>query len=148
MHEHDTAHRHDEKDYEETPLMATNITVTVTPGNPKPDKEVPCKLVVAPPKYLVDDAIWLSPTEEYNIMFNLPGGGPRTWDVAGNPFCNMKGQCPTAANGTQDGFNVTAKGANSITVNVTRQDPKAVQHYRMNFDSGYSCDPIIVVGDV
>ena len=128
--------------------MATQITVTLTPGNPKPDKDVPCKLVVAPPKYLVDDAIWLSPTEEYNITFNLPGGGPRTWDVAGNPFCNMKGQCPTASNGTQNGFGVTSKGANSITVHVPAQGSKAVQHYRMNFDSGYSCDPIIVVGDV
>src|SRR4051812_38423298 len=121
MHEHDTAHRHDNDECEEAPLMAKQITVTLTPGNPKPDKDVPCQLHVAPPQYLVDDAIWLSANEEYNITFNLPGGGPRTWDVSGNPFCNMKGQCPTSGNGTQDGFNVTSKGPNAITVNVPAQ---------------------------
>jgi hypothetical protein len=147
MDDQATAHRHDKKP-EGNPIVPTPITVTLTPGNPQPNKEVPCQLHVAPPGYLVDDAIWLSPTEEYNIMFNLPGGGPRTWDVGGNPFCNMKGKCPTAANGTTDGFQVTAKGPNAITVNVPRQDPKAVQHYRMNFDNGYTCDPIIIVGEV
>jgi hypothetical protein len=146
MQEHDTAHRHDHQGCEEN-LMATNITVTLTPGNPKANKEVPCGIQIAPKKYDAEGVIWLSPNEEYNIMFNLPAAGPRSWDTGG-PFCNRKSDCPTAADGTNDGFTISAKGASSITVNVPKQNPKTVQHYRMNFDSSYFCDPIIVVGDV
>ena len=127
--------------------MPTNIIVTVTPGNPNPNKDVPCNLHVAPPQYLVDDAIWLDPTQDYNITFNLPGGGQRTWDTTGgSPFCNQKGQCPSMTAGTQNGFSVTGKGPYAMTVYVPSQGGRGVQHYRMNFDNGYTCDPIIVVG--
>ena len=148
MDEHATAemgHRNKEGQ------VAKNIIVTVNPGTPKADKEVPCQLQIAPPQYGVNGTIWIDPTEEYNIVFNLPAGGPRTWDMApdSNVFCNRKGQCPATSDGTNDGFNVTARGPNAIAVNVPPQgqaDTKAIQHYRMNFDSGYSCDQIIVVG--
>ena len=146
MDKRTTGARRDEGKAKQEGPMTTNITVTVTPGTPNPNKEVPCQLHVAPPQYLIDDAIWLDPTQDYSLTFNLPGGGPRTWDVAGQPFCNMKGQCPGQNGTTQNGFNVTNKGPNAITVYVPAQGGKAVQHYRMNFDNGYSCDPIIVVG--
>lgn len=145
MDEHATAEMSKKQTVKQEGPMATQINVTVTPGNPN-GNAVPCQLHVAPPQYLVDGAIWLDPAQDYNIMFNIVAGNPRTWDVAGQPFCNMKGQCPAAAGGTQNGFNVTAKGPNAITVYVPAQGSRAVQHYRMNFDNGYSCDPIIVVG--
>ena len=131
-----------------------NIIVTVTPGNPRPDKEVPCQLVIAPPQYGVDNALWLDdPTQAYKVTFNLVGGVARPWSqhgAGGNPpFCNTTGQCPNAAAGPQNGFIVTPGGPNTITVDIPPQGAagyKAVQHYRMNFDGGYTCDPIIVVG--
>jgi hypothetical protein len=133
--------------------MATQINVTVTPGNPKANKDVPCQLQVAPPQYLVDDAIWLDPGQAYDITFNLVGGVARTWSQQGSgenpPFCNTKGQCPDTSVGAQYGFTVTPGGPNKITVNVPSQGQsgtRAVQHYRMNFDNGYTCDPIIIIG--
>lgn len=129
-------------------MPTTRITVTVTPGPPN-GNEVPCQLHVAPPQFLVDDAIWLDPTQDYDITFNMVAGSARTWNVAAGgpgPFCNIRGQCPAIAAGTSDGFAITARGPNAITVHVPALGTKAVQHYRMNFDNNLTCDPIIIVG--
>jgi hypothetical protein len=141
-----TVANRDESSTKKEGAMATNITVTVTPSNPNANKEVKCQLQVAPPQYLVDGAIWIDATKDYNITFNLPGGGPRTWNVGGQPFSNMKGQCPGQNGTTQNGFNVTSKGPTAITVYIPAQGGQAVQYYRMNFEDDYWCDPIIVVG--
>lgn len=148
MGEHTTAERpgHD-KDEEQEGAMATNITVTVNPGNPQGNKEVSCNLVVAPPKYLVaPDIIWLDPGVDYDITFHLaPANGVTNWHST--PFGNQAGSgCPATGAGACPPFTQNAGGGpNSMSIHVTGGG-RSVNSYRLDFNNGYFCDPIIVVG--
>jgi len=130
--------------------MPTQITVTVTPGNPNSNNEVACRLHVAPPRYLVDDAIWLDPGQDYDIRFNLTAAnGVNDWHAA--PFGNQAGTaCPDASAGPNGPFGRGPAGGGGgvppfMTVNV-RNGSRSVNSYRLNFNDGYFCDPIIIIG--
>ena len=123
----------------------TQITVTVTPGNPN-GKEVGCQLHVAPPKYWQDDVIWLDAGEDYNINFNVAAAnGINNWADA--PFGNQSGlKCPSATQGPSGPFSQgPAGGPAAMTVQV-RSPSRSLTSYRLNFNDEYYCDPIIVVG--
>jgi hypothetical protein len=121
----------------------TGISVTVTPQTTN-GSDVQCDLSGTS---VTDDAIFLDVKEAYDITFNLVTGPGGTYVFDANkPFCNQAKHCPPALPGGSDHapFSVTANNGNAITVHVDPVPSRAVAHYRLNFNGGYSCDPIII----
>lgn len=94
-----------------------------------------------------DNAIFLNLNQPYEVTFRLQGnpgfGFHRT-----NPFGTNRGKCPPASATAHAPFRVTAFPSNAnphtFTVAVTPVTGRAVTYYRLNFDNGTSCDPIII----
>jgi hypothetical protein len=124
----------------------TQITVTVNPGNPN-GKEVCCGFGVAPPQYFKDGAIWLDAGQDYDIKFRIAAAnGVNGWATA--PFGNQSGLgCPAATQGPTPPFAQGPAGGGPADMTVEVRSPaRSLNSYRLNFNNGYYCDPIIVVG--
>lgn len=124
--------------------MTKTVTVKVAQSGPPAGKNVSCDLRGPG---VVDNALFLDRDEDYDITFELDAGGPLTWGP--NPFGNAKGQCPpdNPACGPRPPISVHGKRSTptSITIHMDRQSDRTVEHFRMNFNGGLTCDPIIVV---
>lgn len=128
----------------------TAFTVTVTP-KVTTGFDVECDLSDAPVGLLTDNALFLDLETPYDITFKLvsgPGGNYSFYQS--KPFCNQAKRCPPQLPGgsahapcsvTDDGG---SNGGASITVHIDRIQSRTVTNYRLNFDGGFSCDPIII----
>lgn len=127
-------------------MTTTTIDVTITPTG-KNGNDVDCDITGTSP-YVLDNAIVL-PTDagDFAINFNLvPGpGGTYSWDSAG-PFGNDTGKCPKGKGSAKGQFTFGGVNGNTMTVNASQQSQPSVVHYRLNFQGGSSCDPIIING--
>lgn len=122
-------------------LMSATITVTPQATN---GLDVECDFSGSP---VTDDAIFLALDQAYDITFNLTAGPGGAYTFDGNkPFCNQAKNCPPKLPGgsAHGPYSVASKSGNSITVHVDPVKARAVAHYRLNFNGGYSCDPIII----
>ena len=120
------------------------FTVTVAPGNivPAGSNNVECDFNGPT---VTDNALFLSLNTAYDITFNLEDGTEYTFDPA-KPFCNKKMRCPPELpkGSVQKPFTITTKDSDSIKVHVDPVPSRKVTHFRLNFNDGYSCDPIII----
>ena len=123
----------------------TQITVMVNPGKPK-GKEVDCGFNVTPPKYFKNGAIWLNVGQDYDIKFKIAGAnGVNDW--GGTPFGVQPGTaCPAATQGPTPPFGQGPGGGPGDMTMEVRSPAQSLNSYRLNFNDGYFCDPIIVVG--
>ena len=122
---------------------STPIAVTVTPiaqhGN-NVDWNI-----AGPPAYVTDNAIFLpAGVGEFDITFTLPTATALTWRAS--PFANGAGRCPVPGGGPSGQFSVTNVTAKTMTVHSTDPGRRGVAHYRLNFNGGATCDPIIING--
>lgn len=119
----------------EEDLRQVEISVT-----PQPDtgcgNEIECDITGTD---VVDDAICLQRSNSHAITFNLPAGW--AWETT-TPFVARQGKCPEedAMGGP---FQPTIVSATQLQITVP-QGGKAIFHYRLNFDNGKTCDPIII----
>jgi hypothetical protein len=120
----------------------TTVTVTVTPQSTN-GTDVVCNFSGGA---VTDDAIFLDLNQPYDLTFNLANGPGGSYAFATNtPFCNQANRCPGPNAPIKKPFSLSGSpSANSITVHVDPVPSRAVTHYRLNFNGGYSCDPIIV----
>lgn len=128
----------------------TSLTVTVTPIKlvPSGSKNVQCNL--GPPA--TGNVLFLTSNTEYNITFNfVPGNVPEVICFGQTkPFCNQQNNCPPRLPGgtVQIPCTVTDNGSGnggaSITIHVDARPNKEVTYYRLNFNDGYTWDPIII----
>jgi hypothetical protein len=93
------------------------------------------------------EQITLQHDQDYDITFQLTGAhGVNSWNGM-NPFGNLAGgSCPTTGQGASPPFSVKpGSSATSFTVHMDAQPIGYSTHFRLNFNDGYSRDPIIVV---
>jgi hypothetical protein len=126
------------------------ITVNVTPVE-RDGNVVMCDITEVPPTggYVIGGVIFLpdGPGDSFQINFDLqPGNGVVGWDTQ-NPFWSRNGGCPRGK-GNSPQLNPGAPVGNRLTVNAARLPGpgKNVEHYRLNFNGGRYCDPIIING--
>jgi hypothetical protein len=122
---------------------ARGVTVTVTPQVTN-GTDVECNFDGTP---VTDDAIFLDLNQAYDITFNLADGPGGSYSFhPSKPFCNQAKHCPPELPGgsAHTPYSVTSNGGNTITIHVDRVPARAVAHYRLNFNGGCSCDPIII----
>jgi len=122
---------------------ARGVTVTVTPQVTN-GTDVECDFAGTD---VTDDAIFLDLDQAYDITFKLVGGPGGTYSFhSSKPFCNQAKHCPPELPGgsAHAPYSVTPNGNDEIIVHVDRVPARAVAHYRLNFDGGCSCDPIII----
>jgi hypothetical protein len=120
----------------------TNVTVTVTPQATN-GTEVVCNFSGSA---VTDDAIFLNKNEPYDLTFNLVNGPGGSYAFStSTPFCNQSNHCPAPNAPIKSPYSLNQNPtANSISVHVDPVPSRAVTHYRLNFNGGYSCDPIII----
>jgi len=124
-------------------VAVTSTTVTVTPQSVN-GNEVDCSISGSD---VSDDAIFLDHSHGYDITIKLKSGPGGSYNFhPTKPFCNQKGKCPPELPGgsAHNPFSVTPIDATSILVHCDPVPGKGVAHYRLNFDNGMSCDPIII----
>ena len=120
----------------------TAFTVDVINIVPVGPDTVDCDLV-GPNTIVIDNALFLTADTTYDITFNLDLNTGFAFDQ-NNPFSNQKKKCPPGNGGAQPPCSITANAADSFTIQVDGRKKKYVTHYRINFDSGDSWDPIII----
>lgn len=125
---------------------STPINVMVRPigvtGN-----EVDCELD-GPAEYMVDNALCLPNTGDYEITFQLnPAHGVSAF-AAQRPFCNQRNRCPPPAGGNAvPPYQLINNNAAAKTITVHLEPVRrGVSHFRLKFNDGLSCDPIIING--
>jgi len=88
---------------------------------------------------------------QYEIIFHLMAGdvGPLQFDTE-DPFCSDSSTCPAlgAQNGQYSNPRVTSSNPlgvdDTLSVDAAPAPPKNAVHYRLNFNGGAYCDPIII----
>ena len=124
-------------------MTITTLAITVTPQVTN-GTDVECDFSG---RAVTDDAIFLNLNESSDITFTMATGpgGSYSFD-SGKPFCNQSKHCPPKlpAGSAHGPYSVRSNNGNSITVHVDPVPARAVSHYRLNFNGGCSCDPIIV----
>lgn len=93
------------------------------------------------------EQITLQADQDYDITFQLTGAhGVNSWNPT-NPFGNDSGgSCPGTTQGANPPFSMSrGSGSNSFTVHMSAQSRGYSTHFRLNFNDGFTRDPIIVV---
>lgn len=126
-----------------TAKPGTTCTVTVTPVyvDGKNVTCIPCGGCVEA------DAILVPQNGSVDITFELEDGPGGTYDFhSEKPFTNQMGQCPPPlpAGTVTVPFSLTSCGAKAITVHSEPTNGKAHSFYRLNFQDGYTWDPVII----
>ena len=128
--------------------QTTRIDITVTPtGGAGPNVE--CD-ITGPADYVTDHAIFLPLNSgDFEIYFTLdPGPQSLSWNA--NPFAAHVGKCPKGPtpppNQPQGQFTPDAPNGSVLRVQATGQSKRSVAFYKLNFNGGNSCDPIIING--
>jgi hypothetical protein len=121
-------------------LMSTSVNVQAlgVKGN-----DVDCHITGSD---VTDDAIFLELDKQYDIAITLDPGSTGVKFHQTKPFCNQNSKCPPelpGGNATHP-FSVTRNSDTSLTIHAAPVHSRAVAHYRLNFDGGESCDPIII----
>jgi len=125
------------------------VDVDVTPVVPQ-GSSVLCEIDPShgtPGRFVKGGFIKLPAGGQYEVIFHLQEG-----DVPGlefdtsDPFCSDSNTCP--ALGAHDGqySNPRVTAPTTLSVDATPAHPRNVVHYRLNFDGGAYCDPIIING--
>jgi len=124
---------------EDATVKTTTIEVEPVSVN---GKAVECKITGDD---VADDAIFLGLNQGYDLTFKLVNAGSLVFHQA-KPFCNQKGKCPPELPGgsAHNPYSVTPISPTSIAVHCSPVNLRQVAHYRLNFDDGSSCDPIII----
>jgi hypothetical protein len=130
------SHREDPK------LTATSVTVT---ANSVTGTDVNCDFTGGD---VVDNALFVDDSATTTIAFTLVDktGQNVQFDTA-NPFNNQSGHCPRTAGSPKKPCglqNPPAPTGTSFTMTVDPTNGRAISYYRLNFQNGLSCDPIIV----
>lgn len=119
------------------------ITVTTVKRVPSGSKNVQCDAQPA-----VGNVIFLALNTEYDITFVLgPGNVPEVTSFdSKKPFCNQPNNCPPKLPGgtIQKPCTLSANLGTSITIHIDASKNKCVTYYRLNFNDGYTWDPIII----
>ncbi len=126
--------------------QSTRIDITVTPtGGAGPNVE--CD-ITGPPDYVTDHAIFLPlDSGDFEIYFTLDSKS-LSWNT--NAFGAHVGKCPKGPtpppNQPQGQFTPDAPNGSVLRVQATGQSKRSVAFYKLNFNGGNSCDPIIING--
>lgn len=131
-----------------TVLKSFAVTVTPTSIVPSGSKNVQCDLGSP----AIGNGLFLSKDADFDITFTLaPGSVPEvTRFASAKPFCNQPKNCPPKLPGgkvqkpctvTDDG---SGNGGASIIIHVAASGQKGLTYYRLNFNDGYTWDPIII----
>ena len=124
--------------------QSTRIDITVTPtGGAGPNVE--CD-ITGPPDYVTDHAIFLPlDSGDFEIYFTLDSKS-LSWNT--NAFGAHVGKCPKGPtpppNQPQGQFTPDAPNGSVLRVQATGQSKRSVAFYKLNFNGGNSCDPIIM----
>ena len=126
--------------------QSTRIDITVTPtGGAGPNVE--CD-ITGPPDSVTDHAIFLPlDSGDFEIYFTLDSKS-LSWNT--NAFGAHVGKCPKGPtpppNQPQGQFTPDAPNGSVLRVQATGQSKRSVAFYKLNFNGGNSCDPIIING--
>lgn len=123
---------------------STPVNVTVTPIGVT-GHEVDCELD-GPAEYMIDNALCLPNTADYEITFQLVPAHGVTAFASRRPFCNQRNRCPPPTGGNAaPPYRLIDNNGAAITVHL---EPvrKGLSHFRLKFNDGLSCDPIIING--
>lgn len=121
----------------------TGVVVTVRPTGAASGGEQACD--IDSPGNALNNAIFLDKATAYDVTFQLQGNPGFGFDT-NNPFSNQNSRCPRNAGPVRAPCalkNPPAPTANSFTITVS-PTAKGVTYYRLNFDNGTSCDPVII----
>ena len=105
--------------------------------------------ITGDPTYVTSNAIFLPLADDTDYILNFtfdPGTSGLSWDS--NAFGADVGQCPHHAPpppGTKQGQFIAGAPIDSLLqVIASGQSRRSVAHYKLNFNGGNSCDPIII----
>lgn len=139
--------KHQAKKIRSKALRQVTITIDVTfvTGN---GPNVVCD-ITGDPTYVTNNAIFLPLASDTDYILNFtfhPGTSGLSWNSSA--FGADVGQCPhrpPPPPGTQQGqFIAGAPIGNVLQVIAAGQPCRSVAHYKLNFNAGNSCDPIII----
>ena len=131
-------------DEKEGAFASRPLDIAVRPKGPAVNKHVPCRVGTKP-----KNVIFLDYDQAYDLTFELVAAhGVTAW---GNPpFENQEGVCPPPGQGPTDPCSLKAGGTTTrITIHVSAipaQPGERAEKYRLNFNDGLTCDPIIIIG--
>lgn len=95
-----------------------------------------------------DNAIFVDDAASTTLAFTLVDNtGQNLQFDTSNPFNNQSGHCPKNAGNPKKPCgleNPPAPTGSSFTMKIDPTNGRAVSYYRLNFQGGLSCDPIIV----
>jgi hypothetical protein len=126
---------------EESAVRATTVTVKPLSVN---GNDVECD-ILGPD--VTDDAIFLQQNQDYDITIKLVPGPAGSYKFhQTKPFCNRNAKCPPALPGGNalPPFSAQRVSDTELLISAAKVNGRAVAHYRLNFDNGQTCDPVII----
>lgn len=118
------------------------INLKVTPGAKIGQNELECD-ITGHKDYVVDDAVMLPHDKDFKLVFELDQNAQVKWD-RNNPFGAKTGKCPPTNAQAHSHIKKTSVNDRTLEVEARAPNKRSVVHYRLNFDDGSTCDPIII----
>lgn len=114
--------------------------INVTPTTHLKGDDVECDI---DGRKVHDDAIRLGRDDDYTLTFTLDPQGAYKW-AAQDAFVARNGKCPRAGAPSNGRYQIVDRQDYVLTVEARGNGNREVIHYRLNFDNGKTCDPIII----